>query len=241
MNDIIIKFLLAGDKFMLEMHLIQPAFTYSTCGPFTKLKERIQKFKQTGDPRHIYNNELDKACFQHDMAYGDFKDLTKRTAADKVLKIKAFNIAKDPEYDGYQRGLASMVYKFFDKKTKGSGVTTLENKSAIKSIPQNKQLADKLHKPIFRKFKKRQVYSAFKDKIWAGDVADTQLISKFNKGFRFLLCVIDIYSKCAWVVHLKDKKGVSIFNAFQNFLKESARKPHKIWVDKGITAPLKNC
>ena len=87
------------------------------------------------------------------MAYGDFKDFKKRTAADKVLRDKAFNIAKNPKYDGYQRGLTSMVYKFFDKKTKGSGIT-FANKSAIKSIPQNKQLAEELHKPIIRRFKK---------------------------------------------------------------------------------------
>ena len=92
MNDIINKFLLAGDKFMPEMHLRQPEFTYSACGPFTKNKERIQKFKQTGDSTYIYGKELDKACFQDDMAYGDFKDLTKRTAADKVLKNIAFKI-----------------------------------------------------------------------------------------------------------------------------------------------------
>ena len=172
-------------------------FTSSACGPFTKNKERIQKFKQTGDSRYTYTNELDKTCFQHDMAYGDFKDLIKRKAADKVLKNKAFSTAKDPKYDGYQRGLASMVYKFLDKKTKGSGVTTLANKSAIKSIPQNEQLVDELHKPIIRIFRKRKVYSAFKDNIWAADLADMQLISNFNKGFRFLLCVIDIFSKYA--------------------------------------------
>ena len=126
-----------------------------------------------------------------------------------------------------KRSLASMVYKFFDKKTKGSGVT-LANKSAINSIPQNEQLAEELHKPI-RKFKKREVYSAFKDNIWAADLADIQLISKFNKGFRFLLCVIDIYSKYAWVVPLKDKKGASIVNAFQSILNKSNRKPNKIW------------
>ena len=122
MNDIINKFLLAGDKFMPEMYLRQPQFTYSVCGPFTKNKERIQKFKKTGDTKYIYRNELDKVCFQYDMAYGDFKDLTKRTAADKVLRDKAFNIAKDPKYDGYQRGLASMIYKCFNKKTSGSGI-----------------------------------------------------------------------------------------------------------------------
>ena len=194
MNDIINKFFLVGDKFMPEMNLRQPGFTYSACGPFTKNKEKIQKFKQTGDSRYIYKNGIDKTCFQHDLAYGDFKYLKRRIAADNVLRDKAFNIAKNPKYDRYQRRLASMVYKFFDKKTKDSGFT-LANKSAIKSILQNEQLAEELHKPIIRKFKKREVYSEFKDNIWAGDLADMKLISKFNKGFRFLLCVIEIYSK----------------------------------------------
>ena len=99
---------------MPQMHLKQPGFTYSACGPFTKSKERDQKFTETGD---TYKNELDKACLQHDMAYGDFKDLKRRTASDKILRDKAFNIAKNPKYDGYQRGLASMVYKFFEKKS----------------------------------------------------------------------------------------------------------------------------
>ena len=116
MNEIVNKFLLAGDKFMPEMHLRQTGFTYSACGPFTKNKERIQKFKGAGDSRFIYQNELDKACFHHDVAYRDFKDLNRRTFADKVLRDKAFNISKDPKYDGYQRGFASRVYNFFDKK-----------------------------------------------------------------------------------------------------------------------------
>ena len=98
---------------MSEMHLRQPGFTYSACGPFTKNKERIQKFKETGDANYIYKNELDKACFQHDMAYGDFKDIKRRTASDKILRNKAFNIAKNSKYDGCQRGLASMIYKLF--------------------------------------------------------------------------------------------------------------------------------
>ena len=101
MNDIINKFLLVGDTFMPEMHLRQPQFTYSACGPFTKHKQRIQKFMQRGDTNYIYKNELDKACFAHNAAYSDSKDLTKRTAADKVLRDKVFNIAKDPKYDGY--------------------------------------------------------------------------------------------------------------------------------------------
>ena len=116
MNDIIKKFLLAGDKFMPEMHLRQPVFTYSACGIFTKNKQTIKKFKETEDTKYICRNKLDKSCFQHDMAYGYFKNVAKRTAADKVLRGKAFNVAKDPKYDRYQRGLASMVYKFFDKK-----------------------------------------------------------------------------------------------------------------------------
>ena len=121
MNEIINKCLLATDKFMPEMHLKQPWFTYSACGPFAKNKGRVQKFKETGDTSYIYKNELDKACFQHDMAYGDFKDIARRTASDKVLREETFNIAKNPKYDGYQTGLTSMVYKFIDRKAKGSG------------------------------------------------------------------------------------------------------------------------
>ena len=101
MNEIVNKFLLVRDKFMPKMHLRQPGFTYSACGPFTKNEERIQRFKETGDTSYIYKNELDKAYFQHDMAYGDFKDLSKRTFADKVLRDKTSKIAIDQKYDGY--------------------------------------------------------------------------------------------------------------------------------------------
>ena len=132
MDAIINKFSLAGDKFMPEMHLRQPGFTYSACGPSTRNKERIKNAKKTGDSRNIYQNELDKDSFQHDMAYGDIKDFNRRTAADKVLRDKAFNIAKNPKYNGYQHGLASIVYKFFDKKPSG-GANTIGNKSAIKN------------------------------------------------------------------------------------------------------------
>ena len=162
------------------------------------------------------------------MAYGDFKDLSRRTASDKVLRDKAFNIAKNPKYDGYQRGLASMVYKFFDKKSRGSGIAVNHDNNK-----ENIQSAKELHKHIIRNFKKRTVYSGFKDNSWGADLEDMQLISKFNKGFRFLLCVIDIFSKYACVIPLKDKKGVSIVDAFQNILKESNRKLNKIWVAKG--------
>ena len=155
MNEIVNKFLLVGDKFMPEIHLKQPGFTYSACGPFTKNKERIEKFMQTGNTDFIYRNELDKACFQHDMAYGKSKDLVKRTQSDKVLKDKTFKIASNPNYDGYQRGLASMLYEFFDKKSKGGGIAN----------DPNYQLTNELHKPIIRKLKKGKVYSSFRDNI----------------------------------------------------------------------------
>ena len=92
MNQIVNKFLLAGDKIMPEMHLKQPGFTYSACGPFTKNKQRIRKFMQTGDTNYIYKNELDKVCFQHDMAYGKCKDLERRTQTDKALKTKLLQL-----------------------------------------------------------------------------------------------------------------------------------------------------
>ena len=139
-----------------------------------KIKKRIKKFKETGDTKYICRNELDNACFQHDMAFGDFQDLAKRTASDKFLTDNAFNIAKNPNYDGYQRSLASIVYKFFDKKSSGIG---------IKSMP-NQELADELHKPIIMKFRKRKVYSSFKENIWGADLADMHLISKFDKVLR---------------------------------------------------------
>ena len=167
MNEIVKKFLLAGDKFVPEMHLKQPGFTYSACGPFNKNKERIQKFKETGNTNYIYKNELDKVCFQHDLAYRDFKELKKRTASDKVLRDKAFNIAKNPKYDGYQRGLASMIYKFFDKKSKGRGVNI--------PLEFNEQLAEELQKTVVRNFKKRTVYSGYKDNICGANLADIQL------------------------------------------------------------------
>ena len=153
MNEIINRFLLVGDKLTPEMHLKQSGFTYSACGPFTKNKERIEKFMQTGNADFIYKNELDKACLQHDMAYGKSKDLIKRTQSDKVLKDKAFKIANTPNCDGYQRRLALMVYKSFEKKSKGSGVIN----------EPNYQLANELHKPVIRKLKKKKVYSSYRD------------------------------------------------------------------------------
>ena len=217
MNNIINKILLAGDKFMPEMHFRQPQFTYSACGPFTKHKQRIQKFKETGNTNYIYKNELDKACFAHDAAYSDSKDLTKRTVADKILRTRAFNIAKDQKYDGCQRGLASIVYTFFDKKSAGSDVKHVNTKLA----PQNQQLAEEPHQPIIRKFEKRKIQAVFKDNIWGADLADMQLLSRCNKGIRFLLCVIDVFSKYAWVVPLDCSHCYNISKYFKTIKEKS--------------------
>ena len=159
------------------------------------------------------------------MAYGDFKDLKRRTQSDKVLEDKVLAIPSNSKYDGYQRGLASMVYKFFDKKSKGSGIKN--------EVKEKQQLANELHKPIIRMFKKRKRYSSFKDNIWGVDLADMQLISKYNKRITYLLCAIDSFSKYTFVVLLKDKKEATIVNAFQNILNKSKRKPNKTWVDQG--------
>ena len=151
------------------------------------------------------------------MVCGDFKDLTRRTTFDKILRDKAFNIDKNQKYDGHQRGLASMVYRLFDEKT-GGGIKN-ENMS-------DQQLAEELHKQIIRKFKKRKVHSSFIDNVWGADLADMQLTRKFNKRIRVLLCVIDIFSKYAWVIPLNDKRGITITDAFQKTLVESNRKPN---------------
>ena len=171
------------------------------------------------------------------MAYSKTKDLFKLTQSDKVLKDKAFKIASISKYHGYQRGLVSMVYNFFDKKSvslnrsKGSGILALlANKSANKP---NCQLSSELHKPIIKKFEKRKIYSFFRDNIWGADLADMQSLRKYNKGIRYLLCAIDLFSKYACVIPIKDKKETSVVNAFQQILKESYRKPNKIWVDQG--------
>ena len=132
------------------------------------------------------------------MAYGDFKDLARRTASDKVLRDKTFNTAKNPKYDGYQRIQFLCFLNFLIKN------------------PQVVVL-------IVKKFKRRRVYSSFKDNIKGVDLADMQLIIKHNKGIRFLLCVIDLFIKYAWDVSLKDKKGVAIANAFQSIINDSKK------------------
>ena len=147
MNEIVNEFLLVGDKFMAEMDLKQRGFNCSARGSFNKNKERIKKFIQTGNTAFIHRNELDKACFQHDMAYySKTKDFVKRTQSDKVLKYKAFKVATNLNYNGYQTGLGSMVYKFVDEKSKISGIVN----------EPNYQLENEPHKPIIRKFLKKK-------------------------------------------------------------------------------------
>ena len=155
------------------MNLRRSGFAHSAYGPFIENKERIQKYKETCDSGYIYQNEPDRACFQYDMAYGDFKNLTRITVSDKKFCNEIFNIAKNPKYDRYQWGLALMSYKFFDKRTSGSGI---KNQNMSDQHPSNvgrvamvsermQQLVKKLWKPIIKKFKRRKVRSPFIDNI----------------------------------------------------------------------------
>ena len=207
-NDIINKILLVGDKFMPELHLWDPKVKkYSACGPFTEHQEIINQFTKDGKLSGIYKNDLDKARFQHDMANNKYKDLKERAQSDIVLKNKAYKIALNPKVDGFQRALVSMVWKVFDKRSK----------KVLGSSIENKILANEFHKPIIRKFKRRKVYSSFKDDVWDVDLADMSLISKFNEGIKYLSCVIDLFSRFARVVGLKDKKRATIVNGFIKF------------------------
>ena len=143
--------------------------------------------------RLLYRNELDEACFKHDSAYAKYKDVENRLISDQKLRNSAYDIASNPKYDGYQRGLASMVYKFFDSKVvpldkmsgKGNAKSTAEPsafaRSSLERTENNKILAEELHKPVIKKFNKRKVYSQFKDNIWGVDLADTQSLSKKMK------------------------------------------------------------
>ena len=132
------------------MHLWDPKVKkYSACGPFTRHQQRINEFMRDGRFSHIAKNKLDAACFQHDSAYNKCKDSVNRKQSDIVLKNKALKIAIDPKVNGYQRSLETMIYKFFNKRMRGSGL-------------ENKQLAEELHQPIIKHFKRKKVYSSFK-------------------------------------------------------------------------------
>ena len=143
---------------MPELHFKQPEFAYSACGPFTKYRKRIHKFRETGNLKHLYRNELDKAWLAHNAAYSDSKYLAKRTISDKILNDKTCKIDRNPKYNGYQRTLESMVCKYFDKKT-GSGASV------------NEELSKELHKPVSKKFKRKKVYARFEDNVRVADLA----------------------------------------------------------------------
>ena len=181
----------------------------------------MQKLKETGDSIYICQSEPDKACFQHDRAYGDFKNLPKRRTSDKVLRDKEFNIADNPKYDKYQYGLASVAFKIFDKKsallawseilptwaTWGTRDKSTSGGSIKNENVQNQELVKKVQKQFIRKFEKPKVHShsSFIDNIWGADLVDMQMKNKFKKGINFLLCVIDNFRKYAWAVSLKEK------------------------------------
>ena len=141
---------------------------YIACKPFIKHCERFQKFRETGNFKtfieHLYRNELDKVCFIPDAAYSDKKNLAEGTISDKILKIRAYEIARNCTYDGYQRALANMVYKPFDKNT--------ESEESV-----YEQVAEELHKPVNKKFKRRKVYTRIKQNILAADLAEKGSVS----------------------------------------------------------------
>ena len=180
----------------------------------------LKKITETGNLKHLCRNELDKACFAHDVAYSDGKYLGKRTISDKTLKDRAFEIARNCKYNGYPRALAIMVYKYFDKKA-GLGVS------------ENNKLAEELNKTVMKKFKRRKVYARFKDNIWGADFAEMESLSSKNKNVKYLLFVTDIFTKYAWVKPLQDKKDKKVLNAFIKTVHESIGKPNKLWVDQG--------
>ena len=215
MNKIFNNFLLTGDQFLPELHLKQPGFTYSACGSFTKHRKIILKFRETGNLKNLNRNELDKACFAHDTAHSNSKDFTKRTISDKILKDRAFEIARNCGYDGYQQALASMVYKFFGKKA-GSGIIV------------NEQLVKELHKAIIKKFKRRKVCAKFKDNILAPDLVEIGSFFYKNKKVKYLSYVIDVFTKYAGVKLLKDR---TVLHTFIEIVNESNHKPNKLLVD----------
>ena len=211
MNEIINQFV---NNLPFEMHLYDSKVgKYSACGPGTKHSERLEKYKKTGDVSYIFKNELDKACFFHDAGYNKVKTADARIPYDKRLIDDTLKILSNPDVGGYQKMYAAMINKFFTKKI-GGGI-----------------LADKLHKPVRRKFARRRVISYGIDRIWATDLVEMQQFSRWNKGYKYLLMVIDVFSKYGWIEPLKDKRGQTVAAAFKKLFQH--RKPNLIWSDKG--------
>ena len=193
---------------MPECHLRQPGSTYSACRPFRKHRERIKKSRESGNLKDLYRTKLDKACFAHDAAYSESKDLAQRTISGKVLKDRACEIPRNPNYDGHQRALASIVYKFSDKKT-GLGASV------------NEDLAEKLQKPVVKKIEIRKAYPRFKDHIWVADLGEMGSLSSPNRCVKYLLCVIDVFTKYVWTKSFKVKQVKTVLNGFVEIVNES--------------------
>ena len=213
--------MLIRDKSMPKLHLRQKEFTFSASGSFAKYREKIQSIKETSNLKYIFKNELDKTCFSHDVAYAD-KDVAKRTVSEKILKDRTYDISWNPKYDGYQRGLVTMVYRFFDKKTR--------------SRPNiNEVLAQELQKTDIKNFKRREVHARVNDNIWAVDFAEMRSLSLKKWGVKYLLCVIDSFTKYVWIKPLKDKKAKIVLHSFIGIVNKSERKPNQLWFDQGRT------
>ena len=203
MKKIVNKILLARHKFMPERDLWQPGFTCSACEPFTKNKERIQKCKEIGDSLYIYPNKLDKASFQNDMAYGDFKDLTRKTASQNILHDTAFNMMY----------INAVLHQWFINFLIKKLLVNIENYNI-----SNKTLTGNYTNQLLESFRKKtKVHLSFTTNIWNDDLVTMQLISKLNIGFRFPLCIIYIFSKYAWAIPLKDKKEILLLMLFKKF------------------------
>jgi len=215
-NDSIInKFV---NNLPIELHLADPVVgRYAACGPGTKHKDRIESYIKSGDTSHIFKNDLDKHCFYHDSSYDQYKDVPNRLIADRKLMDGAYEIASDQSKNGYERMLASMVYKFFEKKIQlGQGIN-------------DDILADELHKPIRHTFKRRKVIAHKANQIWACDLVDMTKVYTDN-GYRYILNVVDCFSKYAWSIPLKSKKTEDLIDSFKRLFK--SQKPEKLWWDE---------
>ena len=193
---------------------------YSFCGPGTKYQQRA---------REGYNgiNELDSMCKLHDKFYDENTDTKVRNISDLALAHRADEIANNPVYDAIQRKDANFISKIMKTKAKfGFGLS-------LPPTTWNEDLADELHAPVKRKFQRRHVISYGVDDVWSCDLVEMQEWSKQNKGYRYMLNVVDVFSKFAWSVKLFDKKGKTVLAAFKQIVKSSGRKPGHLWVDQG--------
>ena len=253
MNDSIINRFVNNLPF--ELHLWDPKVgRYSACGPGTKHKKRIQKYTTTGDVKHIYKNELDRACFYHDAEYSKYKDVQRRQNADRKLMEEALKIIQNNSLDGYQRALAAMIYQFFQKKIQlGQGVddllkdtyynaktgySSIQELSRRTSVPKNnvrdwllQQETYTKHKPIKYKYPTRRVLVYGVDDQWQADLVDMREMSRENKNTNYILTIIDVFSKFAWAIPIKRKTGDEIAEAFKTIF--LYRQPKKLHTDKG--------